>query len=88
MYLYIGCGKYWVMEIIPPKIYDAYYLRCKLHPFTTVPFSREVDRETSVQLCDENGFRTGKVYKGDAAISLMEHLIGVLAVEKLNGEDK
>lgn len=88
MYLYIGCDKYWVMEIVPPKVYDTYFLRCKQHPFTTVPFSRKVDRETSVQLCDEDGFRTGKVYKGDAAFSLMEHLIGVLAVEKLNEEDK
>lgn len=83
MYLYIGTDKYWVMEIIPPKIYDVYYLRCKLHPFTTVSFLHEVGRETSVQRCDENGFRTGKVYKGDVAFSLMEALNNELAIEKL-----
>lgn len=90
MFLYVGCRKVWVTNII--RCIDSvtnyiygYILDCKESPCCTVPFDVNVNEEDTIQLCDEYGFRRGKTYTGKAAFMVIENLKTELLLDKTLG---
>ena len=90
MFLYVGCRKVWVTNIIrcidsvTSHIY-GYILECKESPCCTVPFDINVGDEDTIQLCNEYGFRRGEKYIGKAAFLVIENLKTELMIDKTLG---
>lgn len=87
MFLYVGCRKVWVTDIIRCVAGDdkqvlGYILCCKESPCCTVPFDVNVWEEDTIQLCDEHGFRRGEKHTGKAAYMVIENLKTELLLDK------
>lgn len=88
MFLYAGCRRVWITNIIRRidcslnKQVCGYTLCCKESPCCSVPFDIDIDEEDTIQLCDEHGFRHGKTYTGKTAFLVIENLKTELLIDK------
>lgn len=90
MFLYVGCRKVWVTNIIrcincETKQVCGFILECKESPCCTVPFDINVGEEDTIQLCNEYGFRRGDKYTSKAAFLVIENLKTELMIDKALG---